>query len=372
MPPLSVLIKPSSSNCNLRCNYCFYHSLSMQREVKAYNMMDIDTLETIIKKALDYAEGSCTFAFQGGEPTLSALDFYKHLVKLEEKYNTGKVKINNVLQTNGTLIDEKWAEFLHDNNFLVGISLDGPKEIHDLNRVDVNNSGTYNEVMKTIDLFNKYKVEYNILSVVSSISARHGRKIYNFFKKNGFKYIQFIPCLDPLDEKPGFRKYSLKPEAYGKFLVEVFNCWYEDVIKGEFVSIRYFDNILSMIMGYAPEACGMSGTCSCEYIIESNAGVYPCDFYVIDQWKMGNLKEMDFYELSKSQVAKKFIEVSKHVDNECIQCKWLNLCRGGCRRYREPFVNEKPAINYFCSSYKHFFDTCENKLLELARLVSRR
>ena len=186
MPVLNLMIKPASSNCNLRCKYCFYHSLAKSRKIKSYGNMDVSLLEKIVEKGLFYAEQNCTFAFQGGEPTLVGLNFYKKLIEFELKYNYKNLSIINAIQTNGIKIDEKWAKFLSENRFLVGISLDGPKEIHDRSRIDNQSKGTFKKVMETINLLNKYKVEYNILTVVTSLVARHTNKVYNFFKQHGF------------------------------------------------------------------------------------------------------------------------------------------------------------------------------------------
>ena len=218
MPPLSLLIKPASGNCNLRCKYCFYHSIAENRTMPSYGRMTLETLEILVKKALDQADYSCTFAFQGGEPTLAGLDFYCKLIEYVKLYNTKKIKVNYAIQTNGMVIDNEWAKFLHEYNFLVGLSLDGYKDLHDIMRVDVASKGTFNRVMNTVELFNKYKVEYNILCVVNDYLACHVQKAYNFFKKNGFQYLQFIPCLDPLGEIPGGNEYSLTPERYALFL----------------------------------------------------------------------------------------------------------------------------------------------------------
>ncbi|NLZ54654.1 MAG: anaerobic sulfatase maturase, partial [Thermoanaerobacteraceae bacterium] len=346
MPPLSILMKPASGNCNLRCKYCFYHSVTEIREVENYGMMKLGTLETIVQKALQFADGICMFAFQGGEPTLRGLDFYKKFIEFQKKYNTKNVRLNNAIQTNGIVIDDEWAEFLAENNFLVGISLDGPKDIHDSLRVDAKNRGSFNRVMNTISLFNKHRVEFNILCVVNSYVARHINKIYTFFKKNNFRYLQFIPCLDPLNEEPGGYDYSLTPERYAYFLKNLFDMWYDDIMKGNMVSIRYFDNLVGMLMGYPPEVCGMIGQCSCQFVIEADGGVYPCDFYVIDEWYLGNIENMGFVELKNSDAGKKFVEVSKHIDPRCTECKWFTLCRGGCRRAREPFAEGKPVLNY--------------------------
>lgn len=372
MPPLSLLIKPASGNCNLRCKYCFYHSIAESRSVASYGIMDLPMLETIVKKSLEFADKQCTFAFQGGEPTLAGLGFYKKLIEYEKKYNFKKVNIQNVIQTNGLVINDEWAQFLSSNRFLVGISLDGPKDIHDENRVGSGNSGSFNKVMKAIELFNKYNVEYNILSVVTAHSARHISKIYNFYKKNNFNYLQFIPCLDPLGEKPGNQKYSLTPERYGSFLKNLFNLWHQDIMTGNGISIRYFDNLVGMLLGYAPESCDMKGHCSCQFVIEAKGGVYPCDFYVIDEWYLGNIAEMGFADLRESPNAKKFVKASKHIDNKCMQCKWFSLCRGGCRRTREPFEDGKPVLNYFCPSFMNFFEYAGSRLQEIARMLSGR
>ncbi|HHU48901.1 MAG TPA: SPASM domain-containing protein, partial [Clostridiales bacterium] len=270
----------------------------------------------------------------------------------------------------GMIIDDKWAEFLKNNNFLVGLSLDGTKEIHDSGRVDYSGKGTFNSVMKTVDLLDNYNVEYNILTVVNSMVARLIKKIYNFYKKSGFKYIQFIPCLDPLSEKPGGYSHSLSPDRFAYFLKTLFDAWYKDIKSGIRISIRYFDNLISMLMGYTPEKCGMTGVCSIQYVVESNGGVYPCDFYVIDRWYLGNLRDKSFAEIGYSETAKEFVNVSRHIDPKCKECKWLNLCRGGCRRHREPFIADMPGLNYFCPSYMEFLEYASPRLIELARLFT--
>ncbi len=372
MPPLSMLIKPASGNCNLRCKYCFYNDISENRQTENYGIMEIETLEKLVEKAFDYAEQAVTFAFQGGEPTLVGLDFFRNLIEFEKKYNKNNIQVNNAIQTNGMIIDDKWAKFLADNKFLVGLSLDGPKDIHDSNRIDTKNKGSFNKVMNTVQVFNKYGVEYNILFVVNAYVARHINKIYNFFKKYNFQYLQFIPCLDPLNENPGQHEYSLTPKRYTEFLKKLFDLWYEDFIKGNMVSVRMFDNYVGMVMGYRAEACGMNGECMCQFVVEADGGVYPCDFYVIDEWYLGNLLSQGFAELRDSQAAKRFIETSRYVDPKCKECKWFGICGGGCRRTREPFENDKPVLNYFCSSYMEFFEYAIPRMQEMARILSKR
>jgi uncharacterized protein len=372
MPPLSVMIKPASSNCNLRCKYCFYHSLAENRLTRSYGIMNFSTLEAIVSKALEFADGTCTIAFQGGEPTIAGLDFFKTLVSLEKKYNKKNLRINNSIQTNGVAIDDRWAEFLASNRFLVGISLDGTKDVHDSNRIDSKDKGTFNRVMNTIDLFNKHKVDYNILTVVNAFNSRHAAKMYNFFKRNGFRYQQYIPCLDPLGEKPGGYSYSLTPGRYGNFLKDLFDLWYADVSRGEMVSIRYFDNLVGMIAGFHPEVCGMTGVCNCQFVIEADGGVYPCDFYVTDEWRLGSIVDKGFDELKSCATAQEFVKVSAHVDPACLRCPWASLCRGGCRRNREPFTAGFPSLNYYCSSFKSFFEYSAARLHRLAAMFASR
>jgi uncharacterized protein len=366
-----MLIKPASGNCNLRCKYCFYNDVAENRATENYGIMKVDTLEKLVQRAFDYAENAVTFAFQGGEPTLAGLDFYKNLIEFERKYNKKNIQVNNAIQTNGMVIDDKWAKFLADNKFLVGLSLDGPKEIHDTNRTDSKGKGSFNKVMNTVQIFDKYNVEYNILFVVNAFVARHISKIYNFFRKHNFGYIQFIPCQDPLNEKPGQHAYSLTPERYAEFLKKLFDLWYGDFIKRNMVSVRMFDNYVGMLMGYKAEACGMLGECMCQFVVEADGGVYPCDFYVIDEWYLGNLLDSGLAELRESESAQHFIETSRSVDLKCKECKWFGMCRGGCRRTREPFEHGKPVLNYHCASYMEFFEYAFPRMKKMAQILSK-
>jgi len=368
---LNIMIKPFSSNCNMQCEYCFYHDISNKRIQKLYGFMNFKLLEIIVQKALKEAEEECIFAFQGGEPTLVGIDFYKKLLEYEQKYNQKNIKINNAIQTNGLVIDEEWAHFLAQNNFLIGISLDGPKDIHDLYRVDNQGEGTFQRIIKAIHLLDQYHVKYNILTVVTAQVARRIHKIYNFFKNKNFTYLQFIPCLDPIDEEPGGYNFSLTPKKYSYFLKTLFDLWYQDIVNGRVTSIRYFDNLIQLLMGYPPEACGMSGNCNCQFIIEANGGVYPCDFYVIDKWSLGNIKDQFFSQLLNSLVVQQFVQSSIYVDPICRECPWFSLCRGGCRRWREPFINGKPRMNYLCPAYQEFFRYTIDRFNNIIEKINR-
>ena len=315
MPPIHLLIKPASSACNLACKYCFYADVSDNRSVKTYGKMSTETLEVLVQKAMERAEGSCTFAFQGGEPTLVGLEFYKELVRLEKKYAKPGLTVQNAIQTNGTLITEEWAKFFATNKFLVGLSVDGTKEVNDELRCFRNGEGTFERLMETVACFDKYKVEYNILTVITKQVAENIKEIYDFYMAHNLRYLQFIPCLDDIHEEKGSKFYSLTPRLYETFLKDLFDKWYETLRKGEFIYIRYFENLIQMMLGYYPEACGMMGSCTHQYVVEADGGVYPCDFYVMDEYKIGNFLTDDFKALEERRTALNFIPESQAKDS---------------------------------------------------------
>ena len=371
MPPINVMLKPASGLCNLRCRYCFYADEMKNREVSSYGLMSEETLEVIVQKALAEAEGQCTFGLQGGEPTLAGLDFLKKLVELQKKYNKKNLIINNALQTNGMLIDEQWAEFFAENHFLVGVSLDGDQSLHDLYRRDADDKGTFDRVMKTVSLLEQHGVEYNILTVVTAQTAKRIGEIYKFFARKKLRYQQYIPCLDPLEADRGGEKYSLTPELYGNFMKKLFDLWYDDVVNGRFIYIRYFENLLGMMLGMPPESCGVSGVCSRQYVVEADGSVYPCDFYMLDSYKLGSLVTDSFDQLEERRKQLRFIEDSAIWPSECMNCKWVRVCRNGCRRDR--IMGEDNAIgkNYFCQSYKAFFEYAMPRLSEMCRAIAQ-
>ena len=367
MPPLTLLIKPASSGCNMRCQYCFYLDTAQNRTIASYGIMKLSTLENIIGKALSAASQQCIFAFQGGEPTLAGLDFYKTFIELVNRYNSKRLEVRYSIQTNGYDIGREWAVFLAKHHFLVGISLDGTKDIHDLYRLDTTGNGTFAKVMRTAQLFDHYGVEYNILTTVTAQAVKNIGKIYGFFRRNHFMYQQYIPCLDPLFEERNRHKYSLTPELYGKFLCNLFDLWHNDFIRGKPVSVRYFDNLIQMLMGYPPESCGMAGECSRQIVIEADGSVYTCDFYVLDQYRLGNLNIDDFQAIEKKRDSLGFIDISRQIPLQCGECRWYPLCRGGCRRDREPVADLKLSVNYFCLSYKQFFEYAYPRLEHCAQ-----
>jgi len=370
MPPLSLLIKPASGNCNMRCRYCFYIDETKNRTSACVARMSDDTMRALIDKAMLYADGDCTFAFQGGEPTLAGLAFYQKLAAYVDAHpNPKKVRIHYTLQTNGYDLNEDWAKWFASRQVLVGISLDGPKEIHDRYRLDRDGKGTFNRVMASIGLLQKHQVDFNILTVVSGANARHGHQVYEFFKKQEFRYQQYIECLDPIGEAQGGHEYSLTPEHYESFLKAVFDAWYRDMKAGHYVYNRYFENLMMILAGQRPEGCNFQGFCSPQWVIEADGSVYPCDFYALDQWRLGNIRTDGFEAMETTRRASGFIELSKPLPVECRSCRWLMLCRNGCRRNREPLGPNEEGKNYFCSAYRNFLEYAAPRLAEILQLL---
>lgn len=371
MPPLTLLIKPASGSCNLRCKYCFYADESEKRSCAHFGCMSQETMRVLADKALAYADRDCTFAFQGGEPTLAGLDFFRGITAyLGAHPNPKRVRIHYAFQTNGILLDEAWAKWFAENHVLVGISLDGPKQIHDQYRVDQAGKGTFHRVMGAIRLLKKYGVEYNILTVVTAASARNSQQVYHFFKKNGMPYQQYIECLDPLDEVPGRHAYSLTPERYETFLKNLFDAWYLDLQAGTYVYNRYFENLLLMMNGQCAESCNLRGSCNPQWVFEADGSVYPCDFYVLDEWRLGNILEDSFQDLEKRKRRREFAASSEKIPEECMECRWFALCRNGCRRNRKGGEGHSSGKNYFCASYRNFLEYAYPRLLEIYRMRS--
>lgn len=370
MPPINLLIKPASSACNLACRYCFYADVSAKRTVKSYGRMSYDTLETLVQKTLETAEGRATFAFQGGEPTMAGLRFFKRLIEFEEKHNTRGIEIGHAIQTNGVLLDENWAAFFKEHNFLVGLSLDGTRGMHDRNRVDEAGQGTFQSVWDSAKLLEDYGVPFNILTVVTKDIAQNAARVYDFYMSKNLRYMQFIPCLDPLGEGYENDPWSLSAEDYGTFLCELFDCWYRDITRGQFVYIRFFENLIGMLHGIAPEACGMYGVCQRQLVVEADGEIYPCDFYVLDEWKLGNINDKSFAEIEQRRDETGFIEMSIPEADACKSCRYKPLCRGGCRRDREPMLEDESgmSLNYFCAAYKRFY---AHALPGLERIAAR-
>ena len=369
MPAASILIKPASSNCNIDCSYCFYKKLCRTRESFSHGRMSEETLEVLVKNAMDYGQGIVSFAFQGGEPMLAGPDFFRLAVSLQKKYAKKGLAAENTIQTNGTLIDEEWARFFAEEGFLVGVSLDGPKKLHDSCRKSAEGSATFTRVMDGISLLKKYHVPTNIATVITEEISRKASYLYKFYKRNNFEYIQVIPCMGNTWETGGDiraaeNEFSVRPLSYGRFLCELFDLWYDDFISGDNMEIRTFSNYAQLAAGFAAEECGMNGRCTCYFAVEADGSVYPCDFYCIDEYRLGSVKE-PFSELAASKKTLDFVHRSDLLPRECLACPYLRLCHGGCAHFREPVSR----LNYFCEGYKLFFDHCIERLQDLGAMI---
>lgn len=365
MPAVNVMIKPASGLCNLRCEYCFYANEMAHRSQASFGIMSDETTEAVVRETLGFAEKSCTFAFQGGEPTLVGLDYYRRFLEFENKYNQNHVKIHHALQTNGYLLDEEWCRFLAEHHFLVGLSLDGIRPTHDAYRRHANGDETYFHTLDKAKLLQEHGVDFNILTVVHARTAPRIRRIYESYRRQGFQWQQYIACLDPIGAAPGSMNYSLTPEMYGQFMIDLFDCWKEDVYRGTTPAIRQFENYIGILRGILPESCEQRGICSVQHVVEADGSVYPCDFYVLDEYRMGNLKEESFLAIHERIRSSFFLQNADNHTVQCRKCRWFSLCRGGCRRHREQQGTDF-GLNYFCKAYQMFFEARIRELEQIA------
>ena len=334
----------------MKCLYCFYADETENRSFRDCGLMTAETAHNLIDKAFEAAD-SVSFAFQGGEPTVRGLGFFRDFVS----YASGRGKASYAIQTNGYAIDREWIDFFKENRFLVGLSLDGNKAVHDLYRIARDGKGSFRKVFATAERFRSSGVDFNILSTVNRDVAENIRDIYAFFKRNGFRYQQYIPCIDPIASDRGMMPYSLTPEIYGEFLITLFRLYYRDWKLGGYVSIRYFDNLVNIMAGRQAEQCGMLGYCPGSYVFEADGSAYPCDFYVLDGYRLGNINEESFDDFDAASAVIGFTEKSRTVAGECRSCAYFPICRGGCRRDREDFSTGELHLTYLCPAYKKFF-----------------
>lgn len=350
MPPLSLMIKPASSLCNLSCEYCFYKDVSEHREHLGFGIMDEATAEILIEKALAYANGEqVAFAFQGGEPTLAGIEFFRFFVNKVKEKNVKNSKVFYGMQTNGSVIDGEWAKFFKENGFLVGLSLDGDFEGNKFRKKPSGQNSFY-KILSAAELLKKHNVDFNILTVLTGYCADNAERIYRFFRSKGFKYLQFIPCLRPFGSDEQSLLY-MTSEQYADFLIRVFNLYVKDYVRHNYISIRQFDNWVRLYLGQPTEQCGIMGYCTHQYVSEANGNIYPCDFYCTDEFLLGNINEASFADMERSDTAKRFIRESLKIPERCKQCNIYGMCRaGGCKRTQES--------EDYCRAYKKFFNSC--------------
>lgn len=363
----NFLVKPASSLCNMRCRYCFYEDESEMRTMKSMGTMSNETAEILISRALDglTRRDTVSFAFQGGEPTVAGKDFFRHFAETVDRLNTRHAAVQYAIQTNGYGLDEEWAQLFKTNRFLVGVSVDADKTLHDSNRIDASGSGTWGRVTSSLQILQKAGVDVNLLCVVTKQCAKSAQKVYNSLKKLNVEYLQFIACLDPMEVPRGSMPWSLLPKDYGNFLCRLFDAWYLDWKSGNYTSVRLFDDFIHLAMGLPPGTCATGGSCGAYYVVEADGSVYPCDFYALDEWKIGNIREMSVEELSGTENARRFLASGLQKPAACGQCPFIRLCSGGCKR---DWVEVDGVLrNYYCESFRMLFSYAHSRMQEIAR-----
>jgi uncharacterized protein len=367
LQPFTLLIKPAGPDCNLACQYCFYSGKSSLFGQGAHRMSE-EVLGKLVSNYLGLKFTVNTFVWQGGEPTLMGLDFYKKVVRLQQEYCSGGQAVSNALQTNGVLLDDDWCKFLKKYNFLVGISLDGPEKYHDHYRTDKAGKGSFGRIMSAIENCRKHGVEFNILVLLNDKNVVSPDELFDFFVGQDIKYLQFIPCVE---KEPGTAKiadFSIAPEQYGQFLCRIFDRWYE--YGYEKLSIRIFDSMLNYLVQGAHSICTFNRRCADYIVIEHNGDAFCCDFFVEREYQLGNILDRPIGQLFQSDKRRQFAGEKNHIDNKCLVCRHNAICRGGCLKDR--MVTDGDNIvcpSYFCQSYKQFFDYSIPRLSQLASKI---
>ena len=335
MKELTVMIKPASGFCQMACDYCFYHDL-LEYGAPANTWMSQKTARQLIARVKESGAVRVHFAFQGGEPLLWGQE---HFDDFFEDVKEAGLDSTYAVQTNGLCIDEVYATLFAEHDVLVGISLDGDRALHDVARKTPDGKGTYERVMRGIDLLKKHGVRYNLLTVVSANTARHPSQLYKFYKKMGASHVQLIPCLPPLD-KDATRKYAPTPEALGQFLVGFYRLWREDFKNGQPpFAVREFDQALTTLQGRSG-FCGARGFCTPQLIVESDGSTYPCDFFVLPEYRTGNVHTHTIAQTIECEGMQRFVSDHPEAPALCRPCRFLPVCGGGCRRMRDVILSD--------------------------------
>lgn len=363
MRPFSLLIKPAGPDCNLACRYCFYACKSGLFGEGRQRMTEA-TAEVMVRDYLGLGLKMSSFAWQGGEPTLMGLDFFEKVVDLQKRYGRDGQLVSNALQTNATLLDDRWCEFLARFQFLVGISLDGPAEIHDHYRRDHADRGSFDRVMKAIDCCRRRRVEFNILVLIHDRNVERADEVFDFFASHGFNFLQLIPCAE-IDPATGqMADYSIDGPRYGRFLCRMFERWM--AYGPTKLSVRLFDSILSYALGRGQTECTLGPLCNDYIVIEHNGQAYCCDFFVEPDYLLGNIHDTPIGELAGSPRKRAFGDDKRQIANKCLVCRYLDVCRGGCPKDRLVRGRGLKAESWFCEGYKMFFDKALGHLRGMA------
>ena len=322
--------------------------------------------EEIIRQSMDQSLGEISFAWQGGEPTLMGLPFFRRSVELQQQYGRNG-QVGNGIQTNGLLIDDEWARFLHHYNFLIGLSIDGPEHIHDRYRLTKSGNGTWSKTVDSAKRMLDQEVAVNAVTVVNDYSAEFPEEIYAFHKALGLNYMQFIPCLEEdADHHEKAAPFSVSTEQYGQFFCKLFDLWMSDFKNGlPTTFIRFFDAIFYQYVGMRPPECTLLEECGEYVVVEHNGDVYSCDFFVEPRWKLGNIRLSSLVTMLNSPKQQEFGKLKSILPDRCQSCRWLVLCRGGCVKDRIRIPTDK-QVNYFCRAFKMFFEHADGRLQKLA------
>ena len=358
MNDFSLLLKPSAADCNLRCTYCFYRG--RQRQLPAQPRMPDEVLERTIASYMGSHQAmSYTFSWQGGEPGLMGLSFFKKVVALEMKHGSRGALVCNGFQTNGTLITDELAAFLADYRFLLGVSVDGSTDVHDYYRKMPEGAPTHVSVMKGIDRLQKHGVDFNILTLVNDRNVKQPREIYDYFKRRGLYYQQYVPCVE-FDGTGGLQPYSISGRKWGAFLCALFDQWIDkDVGK---ISIRLFDSIVEYLVSGKRNACTMGTDCRQYFVVEYDGSIYPCDFFVRDELRLGNIMSGCWEDFLASPIYRRFGLEKANWSDECGSCSWLALCHGDCLKFR-PTSGTKSLL---CEGWQAFYAHALPRLQRLA------
>jgi len=368
MKPFSLLIKPASADCNLRCVYCFYLAKSALYPETSKHRMSDDVLKAMVSRYMATDQPQYTFGWQGGEPTLMGVDFFKRVTELQQKHGRRGAVVANGLQTNATLIDDEFAAHLGRYRFLLGVSLDGPAEIHDHYRKRASGAGSHAEVISGIECLKRHGVEFNILTLVNDVNVGRGREVYRYLRDLGFHYHQYIPCVE-FDDAGRILPFSVSGEAWGDFLCEVFDEWVESDTR--IVSVRLFDSVLNYLVTGAYNVCYMQADCRQYFLVEHNGDVYPCDFFVEPQLKLGNVKTDDWEDLHESPRYVEFGARKKRWNNLCNDCLWRRLCAGDCPKHRIRGDGDPSKLSFLCEGWKRFYEHAMPTLEGLADEIRR-
>ena len=367
--PLYVMLKPAGAHCNLACKYCYYLEKNNLYQNSHRHLMTDEMLEQFTREYIEaQTMPQVLFTWHGGEPLMRSIDFYKKALALQKKYAHGK-QIDNVIQTNGTLLTDEWCEFFAKNHWLVGISIDGPQEYHDHYRVTPAGKPSWEKVMQGISLLKKHRVEWNAMAVVNAYNAEHPLEFYHFFRDNGCQYLQFTPIVERLTEHEDGRTLasladdreipladaSVTPQQWGNFLCTIFDNWVRHDVGKTFVEI--FDCTLANWMGVLPGICAYSKECGHAGVMEHNGDVYSCDHFVFPEYKLGNIREQSLIDMLYGEKQQAFSRL-KHTSlpRQCKECDMEFACHGECPKNR--FEKDKygePGLNYLCQGYYQYY-----------------